>query len=204
MEGATPGEEALPALTMAMGRRSVSPSGDDRKLIRAAARGSPDAVETLVRRYWPTAHRTAVLIVQDAAAAEDIAQESLLSALAALDRFNARKPLAPWIHRIVTNRALDHLRARRRRGETELEESFIPRQSVLPPDGSLELSAALRTLKPEARAIVVLRHTLDYRSNEIGDMLGMPASTVRSTLRTSLSRLRNELGLDRPTEVSDG
>ena len=59
----------------------------DAALVRSAQGGSPDAVEELFRRHWPSAHRAAWLVVHDAAAAEDIAQESFVSALRArLDR----------------------------------------------------------------------------------------------------------------------
>jgi RNA polymerase sigma-70 factor, ECF subfamily len=203
MEGAAAGEEALPVGTVPVRRRRMIPGSEERKLIKAARRGSPDAIEALVRQHWPAARRTAVLIVRDEAAAEDVAQESLLAAVGALDSFNARKPFRPWLHRIVTNRALDHLRARKRRAETELVDRPAEAESGRGEGVSTDLQAALTTLEPEARAIVVLRHTLNFRSNEIGEMLGIPASTVRSTLRTSLARLREQLGGSDPTEVDD-
>src|SRR5262249_29877357 len=53
----------------------------DAALVRAAQRGSSDAVDELFRRHWPAAHRAAWLVVRDAAAAEDIAQEAFLAAL---------------------------------------------------------------------------------------------------------------------------
>jgi RNA polymerase sigma factor (sigma-70 family) len=62
-------------------------------------------------------HRAAALITRDAAAAEDIAQEAFLAALAALDRFDRRRPLGPWLRRIVANRAIDAARARAARRE---------------------------------------------------------------------------------------
>jgi RNA polymerase sigma-70 factor (ECF subfamily) len=206
MDGAAAGEEALTVAVPGRRRGLRAGASDERKLIRAARKGSPDAVETLIRQSWPSARRTAALITQDAAAAEDIAQESLLAALRALHRFNARRPFSPWLHRIVTNRALDHVRARKRRAETMLDDRVDHQDapSLVEPSGvAPKLSAALATLEPEARAIVVLRHALDFRSNEIGEMLGMPASTVRSTLRIALARLRDELGGSDPTEVND-
>src|SRR4051812_32476769 len=81
-------------------------------LTREVRRGSADTVEKLVRRHWDAAHGTAFLIVRDAGAAEDIAQEALLAAVAAIDRFDRRRPFRPWLHRIVVNRSLDLLRAR--------------------------------------------------------------------------------------------
>src|SRR3954463_7988245 len=84
----------------------------ERAWIRAAQSGSGEGMEALCRAHWSPAHRAAFLIVHDAAAAEDIAQEAFLAAIRALDRFDRRRPFAPWLHRIVVNRAIDHARAR--------------------------------------------------------------------------------------------
>ena len=81
-------------------------------LVRAAQGGSERAVEELFARHWPDAYRAALLISHDRAAAEDIAQEAFLAALRALPRFDRRRPLRPWLHRIVVNRAIDWTRAR--------------------------------------------------------------------------------------------
>src|ERR687885_1544582 len=91
--------------------------GDERRWVREAQRGSERALESLFRRHWPGAYRAAYLVVHDAAAAEDIAQEAFLAAVRALDRFDRRRPFAPWLHRIVANRAIDWSRARALRRE---------------------------------------------------------------------------------------
>jgi RNA polymerase sigma-70 factor (ECF subfamily) len=165
---------------------------DEAALIRQARRGSPDAVEALVRRHWDTAHRTAFLIVRDAGAAEDIAQEAMLAAIRAIDGFDRRRPFGPWLHRIVVNRSLDLLRARAARPELT---AARPVEAVGDAGGELsgELVAALGALEPEQRALVVLRHLLDYRSPEIGKMLDLPPATVRTRLRRALGRLRELL-----------
>jgi RNA polymerase sigma-70 factor (ECF subfamily) len=79
-------------------------------LVREAQNGSEDALEELFRRHWRATHRAAYLIVHDSAAAEDIAQESFLAAIRALDRFDRRRPFGPWLHRIVVNRSIDWAR----------------------------------------------------------------------------------------------
>src|ERR671938_305868 len=94
--------------------------GDERRWVHEAQRGSERALESLFRRHWPGAYRAAYLVVHDAAAAEDIAQEAFLAAVRSLDRFDRRRPFAPWLHRIVVNRAIDWTRARRLRAEVEL------------------------------------------------------------------------------------
>src|SRR5947199_8495960 len=90
---------------------------DERAWIRGAQDGSVADLEALFREHWPGAYRAAYLVVHDAAAAEDIAQESFLAAVRALDRFDRRRPFAPWLHRIVVNRAIDWARRRALRSE---------------------------------------------------------------------------------------
>src|SRR5437588_6253860 len=88
-------------------------------LIRGAQAGSEGDLEELFRRHWRRAYRVAYLIVHDHGAAEDIAQESFVAAIRALDRFDRRRPLAPWLSRIVTNRSIDWARSRAARREID-------------------------------------------------------------------------------------
>jgi RNA polymerase sigma-70 factor, ECF subfamily len=181
------------ALTVPV-RRWYRPEGrDEATLIRQARNGSADAVETLVRRHWDGAHRTAFLIVQDAGAAEDIAQEAMLAAVRAIDGFDRRRPFRPWLHRIVVNRSLDWLRARQRRAEVSGELAAGAEAPAHTEAMSGDLMAALRALDPEQRALVVLRHVLGYRSSELARMLDLPPATVRTRLARALHRLRSLL-----------
>ena len=102
----------------------------ERARIRGAQRGSVSDLETLFREHWPRAYRAAYLVVHDAAAAEDIAQDGFLAAVDALDRFDRRRPFAPWLHRIVVNRALDWARREALRRRVDGAESVF---EPLPP-----------------------------------------------------------------------
>jgi RNA polymerase sigma-70 factor, ECF subfamily len=163
---------------------------DEAALIRQARRGSADAVEALVRRHWDGAHRAAFLIVQDASAAEDIAQEAMLAAVRALDGFDRRRPFRPWLHRIVVNRSVDWVRARRRRAEVSVEAATPGEGSAPLRELSDELMAALAALDPDQRALIVLRHLLGYRASELARMMDLPPATVRTQLSRALARLR--------------
>ena len=171
--------------------RAVRPLSrrSDAALVRAAQHGSTDAVDELFRRHWPAAHRAAWLVVHDAAAAEDIAQEAFLSALRALDRFDRRRPLGPWLHRIVVNRAIDWSRARALRPEAAADRLPEPSAPAADPGLGDEVVAALAELGPEHRAVVVLRHLLGYTPGEIATMLDLPRGTVNSRLRRALDAL---------------
>jgi RNA polymerase sigma-70 factor (ECF subfamily) len=171
---------------------AVAPAGrDERAWVRGAQAGSASDLEALFRAYWPRAFRAAYLVVHDAHAAEDIAQEAFLAAVRSLDRFDRRRPFGPWLHRIVVNRAIDHARARKLRAEAELEE--VPAA----PDTERELDnsivAALRALTAEHRAVIVLRYLLEYTPGEIAGLLDLPRGTVNSRLRRGLDALVEEL-----------
>src|SRR3954452_19332701 len=118
--------------------------------VRAAQGGSAEAVDELFRRHWPSAHRAAWLVVHDAAAAEDIAQEAFLAALRALDRFDRRRPLGPWLHRIVVNRAIDFARSRALRREAAPEAGGEPGAEPAPAWLGDELAAGVGRVRAAA------------------------------------------------------
>ncbi len=178
-------------------RRAIvraEPDRRERALVRDAQHGSAAAFEQLFRRHWPRAYRAALLVVGDAAAAEDIAQESFLAAVRALDRFDRKRPFGPWLHRIVVNRAIDWARARSLRRELTADAAPEPAAAMRDePEHAPVLAAALTTLGPEQRAVIVLRYLLDYTPGEIAQLLDLPRGTVNSRLRRGLDRLESAL-----------
>ena len=176
-------------------RPTLEPGGQTREQGRGSAAsrrsggscGAPSAARRRTsRRCSPCTGRaptaTAWLVVHDAAAAEDIAQEAFIAALRALDRFDRRRPFGPWLSRIVVNRAIDWARARRLQA--------VPAESVAPAApgrraGRRRSSIALRSLPVDQRAVVVLRHGLGYTPGEIARMLELPRGTVNSRAAAS-------------------
>jgi RNA polymerase sigma-70 factor, ECF subfamily len=162
--------------------------------VRAAQRGDAAALEQLFRHHWPRAHRAALLVVGDAAAAEDIAQEAFLAAVRSLDSFDRRRPFGPWLHRIVVNRAIDWARARTLRRELGADDAPEPAAAERPESPHARaLAEALADLGAEHRAVIVLRYLLDYTPGEIAELLGLPRGTVNSRLRRGLDRLEDVL-----------
>jgi RNA polymerase sigma-70 factor (ECF subfamily) len=172
-------------------------TSSDAALVRAAQRGSAEAFDELFTRHWPAAHRAAYLVLHDAAAAEDVAQEAFLSALRALERFDRRRPFAPWLHRIVVNRAIDHARSRALRREVRADASPEHEPPPTGEDPHGDVLATLGALAPEQRAVVVLRHLLGYSPGEIARMLDLPRGTVNSRLRRGLDTLGRHLEAER-------
>ena len=171
----------------------------ERALVEAAQGGSEAAVEELFRRHWPNTHRAAYLIVRDAAAAEDIAQEAFLSALSALDRFDRRRPFAPWLHRIAVNRAIDWSRARAVRREVAASDSALDAaRPAAARRGARRRRARSRRRWPSSRPSTgpwsSSATCSTTRPGEISRMLDLPRGTVNSRLRRALDRLSGLLG----------
>jgi len=183
---------AVPAPRAQQGSDSLrrvegAPPASERRLVRGAQRGSAEDFEALFALHWPRAYRTAWLVVHDAAAAEDIAQEAFIAALRALDRFDRRRPFGPWLSRIVVNRAIDHARSRRLQA---VPTEGLAARAPAPPEGwSDEVVRALAQLPLDQRAVVVMRHALGYTPGEIARALDLPRGTVNSRLRRALDRL---------------
>src|SRR5881409_3498945 len=164
-------------------------ASDERARIRRAQDGSVSDLEALFREHWPRAYRAAYLVVHDAAAAEDIAQEAFLAAVRSLDRFDRRRPFGPWLHRIAVNRAIDWARAAKLRAEAE-EQDVAASERAEPDERMLP---ALASLDPDHRAVIVLRYLLEYTPGEIADLLDLPRGTVNSRLRRGLDKLKERL-----------
>jgi RNA polymerase sigma-70 factor, ECF subfamily len=197
------------------GIRHVAPSRpevdrSDRRLLQAVRRGDPDAVEALIERHWDRAHRIAYGILGDTHWAEDVTQEAMLSVIGNIGRFDPYRPFGPWLHKVVSNRALDWARARARRAEVSASGEMhhlvefhadraaaIAEQDPFPSSSDPDLDAALAALTPEHRAVIVLRFVAGYGPKQIGQVLGVPTGTVGSRLRRALDQLRTELEVDR-------
>ena len=138
---------------------------DERQVIASAAGGDAASFGLLVERYQEVAFRAAYLIVRDAPAAEDVAQDAFVRAYRRLDSFRLGEPFRPWLLRIVTNVALNEVRARgRRRGLIGRAGIFAPR-NVEPPDADVassdEAAALLRAigeLPEDDRVVLHLRY----------------------------------------------
>jgi RNA polymerase sigma-70 factor, ECF subfamily len=168
----------------------------DAELIVAVRAGSVDAVARLIRGHWGRCHRLAYVIVGDVAAAEDVTQEAILSAIDALDRFDEGRPLEPWLHRIVVNKATDWLRRQARAPRLVADPDGFRTMEIeqdLPHALAGDVLDGIRRLRPEYRVAIVLRYVLDYTPAEIGQVLDVPAPTVRTRLRRALSELRRAI-----------
>ena len=171
---------------------SAQRSRSERALVQSAQRGDPGAVEELYRRHWRQAYRAAYLVTRDAHAAEDIAQEAFLQAIRVLDRFDRARPFAPWLHRIVTNRALDWARAHALRRPAEAAHEAVAPEARS--DLSDDLAEAIGRLAPDARWIALPLAHWNEREYLIGRAGAQRCcgSTLRELRRASHTHGRDE------------
>ncbi|MFJ9544451.1 RNA polymerase sigma factor [Streptomyces sp. NPDC101225] len=182
------------------GGDGVDDTDDDLLAVRAAE-GDEDAFALLVRRHAPAQIRLATSLLGTASEAEDAVQDAFLSAWRRLPEFQRRSSFGTWMYRIVTNRCLNVLRARRPAAPLEAagdvaaaEHSTSPVRITEARDAVRELREALDLLSAEQRACWVLRE-LDGRSYEfIADAVGISQEAVRARVFRARRCLTQALG----------
>ncbi|MGD9697128.1 MAG: RNA polymerase sigma factor [Thermoleophilia bacterium] len=170
------------------------PEASDGELVRRAQRGSREAAAVLFGRHWRSAWRAAYAVTGRHASADDIAQDAFERAFSRIASFDPSRPFAPWLHRIVVNRAVDVARRERRLLHLpSVPEVADPAGEARPGERDGAAVDAVARLAPDRRAVVVLRYLLDYAPPEIAEMIGVPVGTVNSRLARALAELREEL-----------
>jgi RNA polymerase sigma factor (sigma-70 family) len=175
---------------------------DDNELVARAREGDDRAYEELVRRHQDVAFRVALLVSGNSADAEDAAQEALVKAYYALDRFRLEAPFRPWLLRIVANEARNRRRSAGRRDQLAFAVSGerssgdaapSPEETALEHERRTALLAALGRLREPDRQVITCRYLLELSEAETAEALGWRAGTVKSRLSRALPRLRDEL-----------
>lgn len=168
-------------------------------LIDAVKAGDAAAFDQLVGRHMRHAFAVAYRLLGQRQDAEDVVQEGFMAALLKIDTFERGRPFAPWLLRIVANRALNLRKARALRHVEEIPANTASRggspldvaeQSEL----HRELARALASLPDQQRSIVTLFELDGFRGPEIAEMLEMPEGTVRWHLHQARRTLRAALG----------
>jgi len=167
---------------------NTTPQDDEHQIIERCRKGDRDAFAVLVDRYQSLAYTVACRMVGDAETANDIAQESFLSAYTGLRNFRFGSKFSSWLTSIVLNKCRDLLRSRRETvGVDEIAEirqtgRRDPEQEASAGESGEAVQKALDGLPPDYREIVILKHIeeLDYQS--ISEILGVgiPALKVRA------------------------
>jgi len=155
--------------------------------------------EDAFRDEFPALHRYLRRRV-GASAADDLTAATFAVAFSCWSSFDHSRPLRPWLYGIAANVVHRHWRDERRKlrayartgvdpvaTEDDLERAHVTSRER-------ELAAALATLRPRDREILLLHAWAELSDSEIAEALGLPIGTVKSRLHRTRDRLRNRLG----------
>jgi len=191
------------------GPRSRSAGTDpqaDTDALRRHVRGDPDAFAELFRAHADRLWSVAFGVLGDADEAADAVQEAMLSAHRRAAAFRGDATVATWLHRIVTNAAIDRLRRRAARPTVPMPASpegdvFEPtdsRDAISERDTRMDVGAALEQLPAPLRAAVVLVDVEGLPVADVARILDIPPGTVKSRCSRARARLAVLLGHLRP------
>ncbi len=192
------GGEGQPAAGTSLGGegRTGTETGDDATMVARARDGDVHAFEVLVRRYQRPIYRLAFRMLSDTGEAEDVTQDTFVTAWRRLPEIRADAAFRGWLYRTAANRCLNILRARR--PTAPLQEAAMPSASpAASPEASAEaherlaaLRIALDGLTVEQRACWLPREMEGLSYAEIAAILHTSPQAVRGRL----ARARAELG----------
>jgi RNA polymerase sigma-70 factor (ECF subfamily) len=174
----------------------------DRELVYAAREGDMQAFDALFYRYKDGIFRLGLAITKDPSAAEEIVVDTFARAHRAIARLEPEGSLRPWLYRVAVNLSYNR---RPRKGLVLSTLEDVREESLTSDDRSpsslAELAelrdivlAAVDTLGPKHKLVVVLHYLNGLNLAEIAQVVDCPVGTVKSRLHYALRRLRTHLG----------
>ncbi len=182
---------------------------DTQKAVQRLKHGDIGGLETIVGCYQMRAVRTAFLILQDEAAAQDVVQETFLRIYMHIRLFNENQPFEPYLLKSVVHAALNATRHAAKSlpldGDLEEIESLLDDADSLEAQVetnqlSQQILSALTELSPRQRAVIVQHYYLEMSEKEMSETLQTAPGTVKWLLHTARTRLRNMLHPERSNQ----
>ena len=175
----------------------------DEVLARRAAAGKIECFEELLARYRIRVYRLCYRMAGNSEDAEDWTQECFVRVFQHVSGYNAERPFAPWLLRVVSNTCINLSKARTRResrvqvGLASVEERASPAGDpllrALATAEAQDLHQALDALSPLVRQTLILWAQEDLTFRELGEALGVPLPTVSARVQRALLQLRARL-----------
>lgn len=171
-------------------------------LVAAAKAGDQAAFEDLVKATYAGTYTLAFRLTGNEEDASDVVQEAYLRAYRSLKRFRGDARFTTWLYRITANCATTHLKKRQRDRHEVLDDAdeLFDARPESDPEGRLGdaddrriLQAALQSLSPEMRAVVVLRDVYDLPHEAIAAELGISEGAAKVRLHRARKKLRERL-----------
>lgn len=180
----------------------------ENRLAKLALKGDQQAFAELVDLYQDKLYHMAHRMLNNRQEAEDIVQDTFLRVYKNLDRFDETLKFSTWIYRIATNLCIDRLRKRKPAFSLDAESqeyegldgySMIPSDNRTPEselilsDTQRILHQAMESLPPKYKSVMMLRYIQDMSLQEVGDILGMPVTTIKTRVHRGREFLRKKL-----------
>jgi RNA polymerase sigma-70 factor (ECF subfamily) len=166
----------------------------DRRAIARVRSGDVAAFAEVVTRHQERLMATTFHLLRHSEDAADAVQDTFLRAYRGLDSYDEGRRFAAWLGRIATNVCLSVLRARQARPVFPEDREYGAIDGTYGQvEQAMVLRAALTTLDPQDTTILLLRHVQQLSAPEIGEIVHLPAATVRTRLARARAALRAEL-----------
>ena len=171
-------------------------------LLKSCMQGKQSAQLEIYNRYYRAMYNTANRIVKDSAEAEDVMQESFLSAFTKLDSFKGDVTFGAWLKRIVINNSIYHYKKQQKNRTVDLDDVMYKVEDndgvASDHNGYTELKAqkvmeTMKSLKDNYRVSLTLHLIEGYDYEEISEIMNISYANCRTTISRAKESLRKKL-----------
>lgn len=169
---------------------------DDTDLVQRSIKGDRRAFEALLVRYEKPVYNAAYRMLHSPEDAKDVTQTVFLRVFENLDRYDPHYRFFSWIYRIALNESINCLNKQNRLDTMDREpvsETDNPEEETRMAQLEVDVQAALMTIKPDYRTVIILKHFLECSYAEISQILDIPEKKVKSRLYTGRQLLKAAL-----------
>jgi RNA polymerase sigma-70 factor (ECF subfamily) len=178
------------------------------RLAKLSRGGDRRAFAELVELYKDKIFHLGYRMLNQKQEAEDVVQETFLRVYTNLDRYDENQKFSTWIYRIATNLCIDRLRKRKPSYSIDAEmtdgegtdwhsmlasDAAGPDEELILSETQQNIREAIQTLPDKYKSVVILRYLHDMSLQEIGDVLEMPVTTVKTRVHRGREFLRKKL-----------
>lgn len=183
-------------------------NGEDRLLVKAKA-GDLSALEALIVQYEKKVFNYCYRMTGSREDAEDLTQEVFLKVYRSLSTFQGNSQFSTWLYRIAHNICIDKYRRQKavvvpltftengeERDRPLPDNAPTPEEQVLSLEQQAQIQKCMEGLRPEYRAVIVLRDIQHHSYEEIAEIMKLPQGTVKSYISRGRAALRAALMLE--------